>query len=390
MPSMEELADLLMAQIEGWQTYALKRIGKDIKKVGGMTQREIQELNNIALVNESMEETTRELAKVLKTTVPEVEKMYAQALEQTHLANEYLYDYRGKTFVPFEETAWGQAMVQSFAQDTANTMINLTQTTATGLKIDGRAAPTRDAYLKALDKATVAVTSGGTDFYTAMRGAIKEMGGSGILTNYSGYYRRLDTSVRQSMLWGMKQVQTEYQKQVGRELGCDGIEIDWHSNPRPSHEFMQGKQYSTVGTVRINGVTYEDAQEAVVYDALQDYGCLHVQTAIILGVSEPRYSDEELQQMNRINDLPVIIDGESKTGYEWKQDMRVLETEVRKQTGVAAVAKGAGNTELVQKANARIAKCKERYKVIAEGANIKETPQRMKVVNPTKVGTRKT
>ena len=75
--------------------------------------------------------------------------------------------------------------------------------------------------------------------------------------------------------------------------------MDYHSNPRPSHEFMQGKQF-VVGKARIiNGIHFDSFDEAE--QALNEYGCLHYKTPILCGISEPRFSKEQLAQIEADN-----------------------------------------------------------------------------------------
>ena len=58
---------------------------------------------------------------------------------------------------------------------------------------------------------------------------------------------------------------------------------------------MQGKQFILGKAKTINGVHFESADEAL--ERLQDYGCQHYKTPIICGISEPRYSPEELKRL---------------------------------------------------------------------------------------------
>jgi hypothetical protein len=164
-------------------------------------------------------------------------------------------------------------------------MINLAKTKVLCiLGANGKPIGMQKYYTDVLDKAVMQVSTGATDFHTAMRDSIIELGGSGVRVDYGGgVTRRLDTVVRQNLLWGAKQASVEYNEMIGEELGCDGYEVDWHSNPRPSHEFMQGKQF-VVGKARtINGVHFDSFDEA--NERLQDYGCLHYKTPIICGIS---------------------------------------------------------------------------------------------------------
>jgi len=168
---------------------------------------------------------------------------------------------------------------------------------------------------------------------------------------------------------------------IGEELGCDGIEIDWHSNPRPDHVFMQGKQYSLEGKKTVNGVTYENADAAL--EALEDYGCLHFKMSIILGISEPAYSPEQLDELNRKNGEPIEIDGVTKSGYEWKQTMRRLETEARKCREQMTISKAAGNKDLERKYRQRLKAINNKYYEIADATGIKAQPEKMRVYGKT-------
>ncbi|MDY3303289.1 MAG: phage minor capsid protein [Clostridia bacterium] len=48
---------------------------------------------------------------------------------------------------------------------------------------------------------------------------------------------------RQNILYGTRETIKAYNDELGEELGCDGIEISFNSTCRPSHQFMEGKQY---------------------------------------------------------------------------------------------------------------------------------------------------
>lgn len=236
MPTtLEQQADLLFANINGWETSTLERIGKRIKKIGKMSASDVQALNNIADVKGDMEAITKELAKVTGMNVRQIEQIYADVLEEQHLANKPLYDYRGKVFVPFAENTELQAIAKAYAKSTASTMINLSKTKMLSVRNErGQFVKLQKGYYDILDKATMQVASGATDFHTAMRESIKQMGSGGLRVNYgSGVTRRLDTVVRQNLLWGAKQTSIAYNEMIGEELGCDGIEIDYHSFPAP-------------------------------------------------------------------------------------------------------------------------------------------------------------
>lgn len=55
---------------------------------------------------------------------------------------------------------------------------------------------------------------------------------------------------RQNILYGTREAIKAYNDELGEELGCDGIEISFSSTCRPSHQFMEGKQYAIGGATK--------------------------------------------------------------------------------------------------------------------------------------------
>ena len=379
---LEAQADLLAGNVSGWEQSVINRIAKRIGKTGKMSIADVKALNNIAIVKQDMKEIVKDLAKTTGTNVGQIEKIYGEALSTQHLENEPLYDFRKKKFVPFEQNEELQAIVKAYSKTTAGNMVNLSSIGASQLGTldkNGNFVPLQKFYTDALDKAVMQVTTGATDFHTAMRDTIEAMGGSGIRVNYpgSGITRRLDSAVRQSLLWGAKQASVAYNEMLYEELGCDGWEIDYHANPRPSHEVMQGKQY-VVGKARtINGIHFDSFDEAE--KLLNEYGCLHYKTPIICGVSEPRYDTKELERLKARDKQTFNIDGKQMTGYEATQAMRRIETAIREQKSIREAAKLSGNDELVKSCTAKIKAYQRKYGEITNITGIAKQPKRMSV-----------
>ena len=382
MSKLEQQANLLMNNVSGWEQNVLTRIGKRIKKYGKLSLADVKSINNIATVKQDMDAITKELAKVTGYNISQIEQMYGELLEEQHLANQPLYDYRGKKFVPFAENRELQAIARAYAKTTGETMINLAKTKALCvLGANGKPIGMQKYYTDVLDKAVMQVTTGATDFHTAMRDSIIELGGSGVRVDYGGgVTRRLDTVVRQNLLWGAKQASKEYNYMIGEELGTNGTEIDYHSGSRPSHRYMQGQQYSTGEAVTINGKHYKSAKAEGVYDRLyKDYGCNHYETSIILGVSEPRYSAEELKKFDEQDKKQYTVGDKTGDTYFWSQRMRNLETAIREQKDIKAVAQAANNKALVKKCNERIKAYKDKYTEITDATGLYPETKRMSV-----------
>ena len=374
---MEYQAAVLFNNVRGFEQNTLRRIGKRINKYGRMNSADIKTINNIAAVTEDMDAITKELATMTSKNIREISDIYGEAIAYMHEQNRPLYDYRGKKFVPFEDNRELQALVRAYAKSTNGTMVNLSKTKMLGF-VDHNAKfhTLEDTYANVLDRAVMTVASGAEDFHTAMRSTINELGGSGFRVHYgSGITRRLDTVVRQNLLWGAKQASIAYGEMIAEELGCDGIEIDWHSNPRPSHDFMQGKQYVLGKSQTINGIFFESANNAL--EALEDYGCRHYKSPIICGISEPRYDAKELANLNKRNNQVFEIADKILTGYEASQAMRQIETEIRKQKDIRELAKSSGDSAQVAECNRKIKAYQSRYKEISDITGIAQEPNRM-------------
>jgi hypothetical protein len=144
---------------------------------------------------------------------------------------------------------------------------------------------------------------------------------------------------------------------------------------------MQGKQF-VVGKARIiNGVHFDSFDEA--NERLQDYGCLHYKTPIICGVSEPRYSPQELKRLNEQNAKRYTIDGKEYSGYEVTQMQRRLESSVRNEKTTRDLAKASGDNALVKRCNERIKAYQGKYNEIGEITGIQGDKKRMSVPRGT-------
>ena len=389
--NIEEKANLLFNNVSGWETKTLERIGKRIKKYGRLSLADIKSINNISVVKGDLDLIIKDLAKTTGYNISQLKNMYGELLESQHLENKPLYDYRGVKFVPYSENKSVQSIVNAFARTTGNTMINLSSVTAQNLGFlnkSGKFVPIQKMYTDALDKAVVAISSGATDFHSAMRDTIIEMGGSGIRVNYgSGITRRLDTVVRQAVLYGAKQCSIEYNEMIGEELGCDGYEVDAHSSPRPSHMFVQGKQYCIGKSRTINGIkfigfeetdpTSEDGLSAS--QALSQYGCLHYKTPILCGISEPRFSKEQLAQIEADNKKKYKVGDLEGNKYFFSQKMRNLESATRQQKTIRDLARSSGDKALVKQCNEKIKAYRQKYDEIAEATGLYPDTKRMSV-----------
>ena len=380
---LQSYEDYIANNITEWEAESIARVCRKIGKIGRMSKKELEKFDADKEAKKEWERIVAALAIATALNIRTLKKAYISEFEAWEKQNEYLYQYRGKKPLGVKNGAL-QGIIDGVAKQNGKEILNLTNTKALSvLDRNGNSIRFQDAIYKSFGDAVKTVTEGKADFYATMRQTVQNLGGGGCRVNYGeGITRRLDTVVRQNMLYGIKQANNEYNELVGREIGADGIEIDYHSNSRPSHRYMQGKQYAKGAEGKtVNGVFYPSAEKEGVYDRLyEDYNCRHYEMDIILGVSEPRYSEEELKRFEEQDKRLYKIGNIEKDGYGWSQSLRACETEIRRCKDEINALKAFGNSEAEIKAlRQRIKTVRAKYNEIAEVTGISQEPKRMSV-----------
>jgi hypothetical protein len=380
---LQTYEDYVANNITEWEAESIARVCRKIGKIGRMSKKELEKFDAGKEAKKEWERIVAALAIATALNIRTLKKAYISEFEAWEKQNEYLYQYRGKNPLGVKNRAL-QGVIDKAVKQNGKDILNLTNTKALSV-LDKNGNPIRfqDAIYKSFGDAVKTVTEGKADFYSTMRQTVQNLGGGGCRVNYGeGITRRLDTVIRQNMAYGIKQSHKEYNEIVGREIGADGIEIDVHANSRPSHRYMQGKQYAKGAEGKtVNGVFYPSAEKEGVYDRLyEDYNCRHYETDIILGISEPRYSAEELKRFEEQDKRLYKIGNIEKDGYGWSQSMRACETEIRKCKDEINALKAFGNSEQqIKELRARIKTVREKYNEIAEVTGISAEPKRMSV-----------
>ena len=391
LEQQESFADEYGDRIAEWELFAVALICKELGKIGKMTPEQSKKYDAEKETKKTEKIILSALTTAVLLNIKDLPNTYTSLFDEWHKGNEYMYKYRGIPFVDVADNKGLQKIINAYSKKSGAELLDFTKTKAIKvLDANGKPVAFREQILKSFKEATDLVTSGKQDFFTTMRKTVLDLGGSGARVDYGTVIiddkprritRRLDTVVRQNMLYNGKMASREYNKQIGKELGTDGIEIDLHANSRPSHRFMEGKQYAKGHTVVINGIEYEGAIDKGVYDRLyKDYNCQHYETDIILGVSEPRYSPEELARLKAENEKQYEINGISKDGYGWSQVLRNLESNTRNAKDEINALQAFGNSEpQIADLNKKIKAYRTKYNEICDVTGIKPDYRRMSI-----------
>ena len=205
-----------------------------------------------------------------------------------------------------------------------------------------------DMYRRQMDAAQLKVMNGVTDYTTALRQAVNKLAASGVrsIDYESGCSRTVEAATRNALMTSISQVTNKISEQNAEEFGADGWEMSAHSGARPSHAVYQGRQYT------------QKEYEHKIRDLLNDYGCRHDAYPIILGISKPVYTEEELKN---IDPPPFTYEGRRYTAYEAQQQMRKMERAMRRQKDRCIVADSAGDKEAFTAASIKLRRQKDIY-----------------------------
>jgi hypothetical protein len=388
---IQELPSAIEYQLRKLNSETLERLGERIRAIGKLLPSDAHKLKQLKQYGADVDAIVFKLSELSSKSKNEIYRMFDLIAKDNVEFNERFYKASGVKYIPYSENKTLQRFVRAMAVQTAGEFLNASQTTGfmlydSVLRKNVFTDLSR-TYQRVIDKAIVAVSTGVSSYNTEMRATLKELADSGLRTPYkpsgeityaSGYSRRLDTAVRQNILWGLKQCSTSISEQVGQEFGADGYEVDYHANPRPTHAEMGGKQYAIGEGRTVDGVYYPPFSEAQVL--LDDYNCLHFYYPVILGISNTAYSKEQLDRLKEQDRKTVDIDGKSYTGYEATQVQRKLETAIRNARDRLTIAKAAEDDILVGQERKRLNQLTYRYKEFSRKAGLSVKAERMRTV----------
>ncbi len=386
------LPERIYKHLSDINTDYLISVGEVLGKIGELRPTDVHQLQQMYNYGAQVDQIAKRLAENSKKDIAEIYDIFDIVAKENYKFARPFYEARFMDYIPYEENIPLQRKVKAMAKQTVAEYKNMTQHTAFAVfDKDGKslaplyeknankiATSLSDTYTKIVDYAVTQVQLGMESYNKAVKDIIKTMSASGIRTvDYAkkegekGYSRRLDTAVRQNVLWGVKECNQQVAFMIGEEFGANGMEVDYHMHPRPEHADMGGRQYALneVGVV-IDGVFYPSFYK-VAKPLLEEYGCLHFAFPIILGLSRPAYTEEELRQFKEDDNRTFEFEGKKYTMYKGTQLQRQIETALRHQRDILNMAKaaGEGDTELI--ARTKIRMLKDKY---AELSNVSGLP----------------
>ena len=351
----QELTDLYSELSE----FILRDIARRIAKGAQITDTAEYQLYRARSLGLSTDEIAEKIAEINGSSAAEINRLIREAAAQSDEFDRKMLGAEKGAAVPLEENTQLQKLISAQIAETAGKCENLTNTMGfADHDFLGRVyyLSMTDMYRREMDSAHMKVATGATDYMTAIRQACNKLAASGVRTiDYeSGRSDRIEVAARRALLTSVAHVTHRISEQNGEELGADGWEMSAHSGSRPSHAVYQGRQYT------------QEQYERIIKPLISEPNCRHDVFPIILGVSEPTYTEEELQN---IDQPPFTYEGRTYTAYEASQQMRKMERAMRKQKDRCIVADAAGDEESFTAASIKLRRQKDIYEDFCKAAD---------------------
>jgi hypothetical protein len=332
MITQEQLNEIAYALGDNFEKVNIKYItlmADHLSKIGELSADDVHLLNQLAKYGVNVKKINKEFAHELNITLDQMDKLYDKIAKDSYETVSEYYRINGVTQVPLEENKLLNDYVNSMKILTAGTFTNLAKTTVMS-----------QSYKNAVDEAIRMVSTGASNYKDQIDNLIMKEVSNGMRVQYaSGLTRRLDSAARMNVLDGVRQMNIGVNSRIGEQFGSDGVEVSVHALCALDHIPVQGRQYSKKEWAQVSAGL--DRQ-------IGELNCHHFLFPIILGVSEPTYSDSELKKMNDLAQKKITVNGKTMTRYEASQYMRRTETAMRGTKEKILSAREIGNAKLEQ------------------------------------------
>lgn len=335
-----------------WQLYRLYELGKSKKSL------------------------RKAIKKAFNLDESSINQLYQNIIGKGYARDETLYKAKGKQFIPFEKNEALQQYISAIVKQTLESMQNISQSLGFAVKSGDKRVfkPIAKYYQTTLDNAINGIATGVFDYNTVLKQTVSEMTNSGLRTvDYeTGWSNRADVAARRAVMTGLTQVTAKINEHNAEKLGTDMFEVSWHSGARPSHQVWQGRWYKRSELESICGLGS--------VTGLCGANCYHSYYPVIPGISAPTYTEEELDEMNRQENIPIDYNGKQYTKYEALQRQRQLETRMRaERQKIKLLQDGEADETDIMLARAKYRGTSQEYTSFSKAMDLPQQRQRVTV-----------
>ena len=360
---IDALIEIFQGRMQNVTDEYLKRMGQQVREIGEIIPSAQTRLVQLKKLDANIAYIQRQIAEAANESLEDIARIFeASAEDNARFADAYF----GGGMSP--ETLMQSVRAQ--LEVTAGEMANLSRTTVVS-----------SIYRDVIDRGIQAAQAGVEDYKSAIRRTLREAAAEGLrvvrsgvdevsprVRYASGRTMRLDSAVRQTVLDGIRALNQANMNMIGERFGADGVELSAHPMCAEDHLRYQGRQYTNAA--------FAELQDKLPRP-IGMWNCRHVAYPILLGISPPAHSAQELEEYRRGSTEQIEIDGATHSRYDWTQMQRAIETAVRYKQDEITLAKAADDDVLVRNARRKIRELDSYYSKISEAAGTPRRRERM-------------
>ena len=378
---LELLLEKFYNRFNQYNTKVLEKLGEAIKKFDGVSPSMAHKIAQELKYGTDIEDLMAELSKLSGKSVKDIEEAFDIVAEENVAFAEVYAKAKNMEFVDYKNNEQLQRLVKGIAGETNATFKNISKTRAIGFVLKDKYGKKifknlKDTYIDLIDEAVFNVTTGVSDYQSAMRGVIKQLADSGVKIHEekvgypSGYNRRIDSSVRQNVLTGVRKVNITTQKIVGRQFGANAIELSLTFPCADDHAPYEGKIYTHK--------EFENIQSSLERPFFQ-WNCRHFGFQVVKGISQPQYTQKYLDQKHAQEHEEFYFEGKKINQVEANDLMRKIETSIRRNKDAQIIGRSAGNKEIVANSQQNITALTYKYNELSKVSNLPTYKNRLVV-----------
>ena len=378
---LELLLEKFYNRFNQYNTKVLEKLGEAIKKFDGVSPSMAHQIAQELKYGTDIEDLMAELSRLSGKSIKDIEEAFDIVAEENVAFAEVYAKAKNMEFVDYKNNEQLQKLVKGIAGETNATFKNISKTRAIGFVLKDKNGnkifkDLKKTYIDLIDEAVFNVETGVSDYQSAMRGVIKQLADSGVKIHEekvgypSGYNRRIDSSVRQNVLTGVRKVNITTQKIVGRQFGANAIELSLTFPCADDHAPYEGKIYTHK--------EFENIQSSLDRPFFQ-WNCRHFGFQVVKGISQPQYTQKYLDQKHAQEHEEFYFEGKKINQVEANDLMRKIETSIRRNKDAQIIGRSAGNKEIVANSQQNITALTYKYNELSKVSNLPTYKNRLVV-----------
>lgn len=378
---LELLLERFYNRFNQYNTKVLEKLGEAIKKFDGVSPSTAHKIAQELKYGTDINDLMAELSKLSGKSIKDIEEAFDLVAEENVAFAEVYAKAKNMEFVDYKDNEQLQRLVKSIAGETNATFKNISRAKAIGFVLKDKNGNKifknlKKTYNDLIDEAVFNVTTGTTDYQSAMRGVMKQLADSGVKIHEekvgykSGYNVRIDSAVRQNILDGIRKINVNIQEQVGKEFGANAIELSLTFPCADDHAPYEGKIYTHK--------EFENIQSSLERPFFQ-WNCRHFGFQVVKGISQPQYTQKYLDQKHAQEREEFYFEGKKINQVEANDLMRKIETSIRRNKDAQIIGRSAGNKEIIANSQQNITALTHKYNELSKVSNLPTYKNRLVV-----------